>query len=266
MVETAEERKQCASRTAHRAGAKSDAPASTVQPGGIASVSGEMMGRLLWISCLAALAATGCTVGDGGNPFPSANSGSTTATASGPSSSGSGSEGSGGSATSNSSEGGSEDGSTTGSWNPGDTTTTTTTTASGSTGADAESSGGVVTGGSESSGGNADTCMGAPLDPQLAVPPLCEPTCTSIGFGNDCAGLAEYCRLKDSQTAVCESCDACGNLHAPCVTTADCDIIFTCFMGQCTAQCDLNTPQTCGNPAACTNVGHPTHGVCDPNI
>ena len=107
--------------------------------------------------------------------------------------------------------------------------------------------------------------MGAALDPQLATPPVCEPTCTSIGFGNDCP-LAEYCRLKDSATAVCESCVACGNLHAPCVATEDCDILFTCFMGQCTAQCDLNTPQTCGNPAACTEVGHPTHGVCNPNL
>jgi len=223
------------------------------------------MGRVLWISSLAAFAAVGCTVGEGGDSFPSVNSGSGTATASGPSSTGSGGEGSGPSgATSNSGEGGSEDGSSTGGSSPGDPTTTTT--ASGSTGAAAESSGGVETGGSESSGGNAGACMGEPLDPQLAVPPVCAPTCTSIGFGNDCPGLGEYCRLRDSQTAVCESCEACGNLHAPCVNTADCDIIFTCFMGQCTAQCDLNTPQTCGNPAACTNVGHPTHGVCDPNL
>ncbi len=223
------------------------------------------MGRASWISCLATLAATACTVGDDGDPFPSVNSGSATATASGPSSTGSGGEGSGPSGgTSNSGEQGSEDGSSTGGWSPGDPTTTTS--ADGSTGADAESSGGVVTAGSESSGGSEGACMGAPLHPQLVVPPLCEPTCTSIGFGNDCPVLGEYCRLRDSQTAVCESCDACGNLHDPCVTTADCDIIFTCFMGQCTAQCDLSTPQTCGNPAACTNVGHPTHGVCDPNI
>lgn len=119
------------------------------------------------------------------------------------------------------------------------------------------------TGGSES--GNMGACMGTPLDPALEVPPLCAPTCDLIGFGSDCPGI-EICRLKDSQTAVCESCEPCGNLHAPCTASSQCDILFTCYLGQCTAMCDFATPQTCGNPAACTDVGHPTHGVCDPNI
>lgn len=230
-----------------------------VQPGTLVYVVG-VMGRVSWTSCLALL--VGCTVGDSGDPFPSVNSGSATATATaGSASTGGGSEGSGDGGTGSSAEAGSEDGSSSGGWSPGDPTTTTTSPG-GSTGAEGDSSGGD----SESSGGGEGACMGAPLDPQLAVPPSCEPTCTGIGFGNDCPGLGEYCRLRDSQTAVCESCDACGNLHDPCVTTADCDIIFTCFMGQCTAQCDLSTPQTCGNPAACTHVGHPTHGVCDPNL
>jgi hypothetical protein len=97
------------------------------------------------------------------------------------------------------------------------------------------------------------------------VPPNCSPTCSNIGFnGGDCAGV-EICRLKDSETAVCESCDTCGNLHASCVATSDCDILFTCFKGRCTAMCDMLTPQTCGNPATCVDVGHGTHGVCDPD-
>jgi hypothetical protein len=108
-------------------------------------------------------------------------------------------------------------------------------------------------------------CAGQPLDPQLAVPPMCAPTCTGFGFSNDCGAL-EVCRLKDSATGVCETCEACGNLNAPCTNTIDCDILFTCFKNQCTAMCSFDTPQTCGNPAACTDVGHPTHGVCDPTV
>ena len=119
------------------------------------------------------------------------------------------------------------------------------------------------TAGSES--GNMGACMGMPLDAALEVPPLCAPTCDSIGFGADCPGI-EICRLKDSQTAVCESCEPCGNLHDPCTASSQCDILFTCYLGQCTAMCDFATPQTCGVPAACTDVGHPTHGVCDPNF
>lgn len=119
------------------------------------------------------------------------------------------------------------------------------------------------TAGSES--GTMGACMGTPLDPALDVPPLCAPTCDLIGFGSDCPGI-EICRLKDSQTAVCESCEPCGNLHDPCTASSQCDILFTCYLGQCTAMCDFATPQTCGNPAACTDVGHPTHGVCDPNL
>lgn len=213
--------------------------------------------------CVVALLATGCSVGSN-DPFMPVNTGSAGSSAS--STATSGTEGpadpsgtadsdSGTEAGPGSSEGGS------GGWDPG-TEGSSTTNPSSSTAADS-------TGGSEegsgSTSGSAGACEGEPLDPQLATPPVCDPTCTGIGFGNDCP-LAEYCRLKDSQTAVCESCVACGNLHAPCVTTADCDIIFTCFMGQCTAQCDLATPQTCGNPAACTDVGHPTHGVCNPNL
>lgn len=144
-----------------------------------------------------------------------------------------------------------------------DTTASADTTASDDAGATSTS-----TGGAESETGSetgAGACGGAPLNAQLAVPPLCAPTCTSIGSGADCAGIT-ICRLKDTQTAVCESCAPCGNLHALCTQTSECDILFTCFMGQCTAMCDFDTPQTCGNPAACTDVGHPTHGVCDPTL
>lgn len=108
-------------------------------------------------------------------------------------------------------------------------------------------------------------CGGMALDPQLAVPPLCMPTCVSIGFSNDCPA-GNICRLEDSATAVCEGCTTCGNLDDPCTASNECDIVFTCFRGQRTAMCDLDTPQTCGNPAACTDVGHPTHGACDPAL
>ena len=135
----------------------------------------------------------------------------------------------------------------------------------GSTGTDTPNGSTSSMGMTDGTTGGAGACMGAALDAALEVPPLCEPTCNAIGFGSDCPGI-EICRLKDSQTAVCESCEPCGNLHAPCTASSQCDILFTCYLGQCTAMCDFNTPQTCGNPMACTDVGHPTHGVCDPNI
>ncbi len=212
------------------------------------------------LPCVVALFATGCSVGSN-DPFMPVDTGSASA---GPSASSAPTSGSGNPSGTADPGSGAESGpgsSDTGGGGSGtegaSTTTPTATTVDDSTG------GSEV--GSDSTGASADACAGEPLDPQLATPPVCAPTCTGIGFGNDCP-LGEYCRLKDSQTAVCETCEGCGNLHAPCAQTIDCDIIFTCFMGQCTAQCDLDTPQTCGNPAACTDVGHPTHGVCDPNL
>jgi hypothetical protein len=111
----------------------------------------------------------------------------------------------------------------------------------------------------------AEVCDGGPLDPALAVPPGCEKTCTGIGWGNDC-DLLEICRIKDSKTAICETCDACGNRWDPCTRSADCDILFTCFHNQCEAMCELANPQTCGKPDACIDVGHVTHGVCHPDM
>jgi hypothetical protein len=139
------------------------------------------------------------------------------------------------------------------------------TSASGGSGSTSAGEGPGSSSAGDVSDSGAGVCDGAALDAQLEVPPLCAPTCTSFGFSNDCPAL-NVCRLKDSATGVCESCQPCGNLEAPCSASSECDILFTCFKGQCTAMCDLTTPQTCGNPAACTDVGHPTHGVCDPAL
>jgi hypothetical protein len=107
------------------------------------------------------------------------------------------------------------------------------------------------------------TCGGAPLSADLEVPAGCGTTCSAYGFSSDCGSL-EICRLKDTTTGVCESCSPCGNLNASCTASSECDILFTCYLNRCTAMCDFTTPQTCGNPSWCLDVGHPTHGVCDP--
>ncbi len=161
----------------------------------------------------------------------------------------------------------------------GDATTDTEGTAGGSA-EDTATSGaatvgtitdGMVTTGSDSGtgdstgGGMVGPCGGQALDPQLEVPPLCQPACVSIGFSNDCPA-GQICRLKDSATSVCENCITCGNSGAACSASNECNILFTCFKGQCALMCDLSTPQVCGNPAACTDVGHPTHGACDPAL
>lgn len=103
-----------------------------------------------------------------------------------------------------------------------------------------------------------------PLDPDLDVPAASNPPCTTPGsMGGECPSLS-VCRHFSAEESRCESCEACGNLNAFCSQSSDCDILFTCFMGRCTAACDFRTPQTCGNPSDCVDVGHPTHGVCLP--
>lgn len=104
-----------------------------------------------------------------------------------------------------------------------------------------------------------------PLDSLVDVPPADNEPCTTPGSMRECtrSGIA-VCRHFAVEESRCESCEECGNLNAICSASSDCDILFTCFMGRCTAPCSFETPQTCGVPAHCTHVGHPTHGICLP--
>ena len=132
---------------------------------------------------------------------------------------------------------------------------TTAIASTGSSGAADESSGANASS-EASSGGD-----GTPLDPQLDVPDMGE-HCTTPGDLSECPGIA-VCRFATVEYGICESCDACGNLNAPCVQGTDCDILFACYAGSCTNFCTLGTSE-CGPVDACLDVGHPTKGVCDP--
>ncbi|MEM9459612.1 MAG: hypothetical protein AAGF11_35875 [Myxococcota bacterium] len=109
--------------------------------------------------------------------------------------------------------------------------------------------------------GSTDDAPGDPLDPGLDVPEDGEP-CLTPGSLPECPKL-EVCRFHTTEQGLCESCVGCGNLGAPCVQGPDCDILFACYLGQCTNFCSLGTSE-CGPIEDCLNVGHPTHGVCAP--
>lgn len=102
---------------------------------------------------------------------------------------------------------------------------------------------------------------GDPLDPDLDVPNGGE-ECTMPGSLTECPGIA-VCRFATTDHGLCESCDACGNLNDPCVEGTDCDILFMCYAGRCTNFCTLGTFE-CGPVEDCLDIGHATHGVCDP--
>lgn len=110
-----------------------------------------------------------------------------------------------------------------------------------------------------------DAPTSTPLDPNLSTPPASNSPCTIPGASFECGPL-EICRHFSAEESRCESCDdgTCNGLNQPCASSSECDILFTCYFGRCTGTCDLTTPQVCGNPSDCTNVGHPTHGVCMP--
>jgi len=112
-----------------------------------------------------------------------------------------------------------------------------------------------------SSTGATGATGGDPLDPDLDIPNGGE-ECTTPGDLNECPGIA-VCRFATTEHGLCESCDACGNLNAPCVEGTDCDILFSCYAGRCTNFCTLGTFE-CGPIEDCLDIGHPTHGVCDP--
>ena len=103
---------------------------------------------------------------------------------------------------------------------------------------------------------------GTPLDPDLDVPDEGE-SCMFPGNLNECPGVATVCRFYSAEEGRCESCDNCGNLNAPCTQGTDCDILFSCYAGRCTNFCELGT-FSCGPIENCLDIGHATHGVCDP--
>lgn len=128
---------------------------------------------------------------------------------------------------------------------------------------DADTSSGASEGSSDSEASTSasDASGGDPLDPDLDIPNGGE-ECTTPGDLNECPGIA-VCRFATTDHGLCESCDACGNLNAPCVEGTDCDILFSCYAGRCTNFCTLGTFE-CGPVEDCLDIGHATHGVCDP--
>ena len=112
-----------------------------------------------------------------------------------------------------------------------------------------------------SSSGGGELVPGDPLDPSLDVPDDGEP-CTTPGSLVECPGIA-VCRFQTTEQGTCESCEPCGNLGDPCSEGSECDILFSCYDGRCTNFCELGT-YACGPIEDCLDVGHPTHGVCDP--
>jgi hypothetical protein len=101
------------------------------------------------------------------------------------------------------------------------------------------------------------------LDPDLKLPGAGE-ACTTPGAGSGagCPSL-KVCRISSTTGGRCESCGPCGNLNAACTASSQCDILFQCYKGRCTNFCNLGSME-CGAPADCINVGHATHGVCNP--
>ena len=104
---------------------------------------------------------------------------------------------------------------------------------------------------------------GSPLDPDLDLPAAGGVGCSSPGTEIGCPGIS-VCRIATATSGRCETCTNCGNLNASCSASDECDILFQCFMGRCTNFCHLSTPQECGNPTDCIDVGHVTMGVCLP--
>jgi hypothetical protein len=126
-------------------------------------------------------------------------------------------------------------------------------------------------GGGGADGGTADSASGdtgstpesgadSGLDPLLVLPDPSGAPCADPGQ-TQCAGAA-ICRISSTTGGTCESCTGCGNLHAPCTADVDCDTLFQCYAGYCDSLCQLATPQTCGVPTDCINVGNATTGVC----
>jgi hypothetical protein len=103
---------------------------------------------------------------------------------------------------------------------------------------------------------------GGPLDPNLELPDPAGDVCFTPGSMSECPGI-QVCRFYDSVSGRCESCSPCGNLNDFCTASDQCDILFMCYMNRCTNFCQLGT-MMCGAVQDCLDIGHPTHGVCNP--
>ncbi len=209
---------------------------------------------------LAVVLLSACTEDAGGGPsFGSGASGANPAsTTAATSADGSSSQGEGGSTTSESGE----QPTTTGHGTDGESSASTEpTSASDPTTGTTPTTSGDPTGDTSTGDGDASESGGTALDPDLDVPDEGE-SCTTPGSMNECAGIS-VCRFYTAEEGRCESCDACGNLNAPCTEGTDCDILFACYAGRCTNICQLGT-FGCGPIEDCLDVGHATHGVCDP--
>jgi len=218
--------------------------------------AGRLFGvRLTLLAAL--LISTACTAdaGDG----PSFGSGSPTGAGSSAGSTGSASSAEGGTSANDAGTTSAGAGSETGSEAGPDSNTTDADTTS-ATDPSAGSTTADPTSGGESTGVD-PTGAGTPLDPNLDVPDEGE-SCSFPGNLNECPGIA-VCRYYTAEEGRCESCDTCGNLGASCTEGTDCDILFSCYAGRCTNFCELGT-FNCGPVEDCLDIGHPTHGVCDP--
>jgi hypothetical protein len=109
--------------------------------------------------------------------------------------------------------------------------------------------GGADTGSPNTSGMSPDLDLPGPGDP-CTVP------------GSSCPGI-KVCRIATPTGGRCEGCTTCGNLHAPCTESSECDILFQCYQGKCATICPLGSSY-CGPVTNCLDVGHATHGVCKP--
>jgi hypothetical protein len=114
----------------------------------------------------------------------------------------------------------------------------------------------------DAGGGDADDGGTTPLDPRLDLPASGGAPCSPPGSTSVCAGPPQVCRIATASGGRCEGCTKCGNLHAPCDASSDCDILFQCFAGYCDGFCNLTTPQQCGLPTDCIDVGNATVGMC----
>lgn len=236
-----------------------------MQPGDSNAVSWIMRRSLLAVGVVLSVA---CTEDVGGGP--SFGSGSGAPTGAGTMSSGTGdASGPSGTAGAESSTAESSTSSTLGETGGTQSGPTTNDSDASTGGADPTTSGGTTAADptvdptAESSGDTSgDTASGTPLDPELDVPDEGE-SCSFPGSLNECAGVATVCRFYTAEEGRCESCDNCGNLNAPCTNGTDCDILFSCFAGRCTNFCQLGT-FSCGPVEDCLDIGHATHGVCDP--
>ena len=106
----------------------------------------------------------------------------------------------------------------------------------------------------------ADLASGGGLDPGLALPAASGLPCVTPGALSECPNV-QVCRPISATEGRCESCTNCGNLHALCSASAECDILFDCYLGRCQNFCTLGTSE-CGPPTACADVGAGARGVC----